>query len=120
MKKSKKEKIPKLSAVDQDVLTALKVQGESYPLEILDCINLGREEHLGSEFTFSSLYPALGRLKNKKLVDTRWGDEDESNGGARRKYYKINATGLKALTAVENYRSGLLGLFKPKILPTGD
>ena len=116
MKKSIKERIPKLSAVDQDVLTVLKVQGESYPLEILDCMNLGREEHLGSEFTFSSLYPALGRLKTKKLVDIRWGDGDK---GARRKYYKINAKGLKALTAVENYRSGLLGLLKSKILPTG-
>ncbi|MEO1672348.1 MAG: helix-turn-helix transcriptional regulator [Cyanobacteria bacterium J06631_2] len=113
--KSKIPKVAKLTAVDQDVLTVLKVQGEIYPLEILDCLNLGREENLGSKFSFGSLYPALNRLQKKGLVESRWGDEDEVTGGARRKYYKINALGLRSLDAVSQYRAGLANLLTSKL-----
>ena len=108
-KKSKDLKPVKLSAIDQDVLTVLKTQGEQYGLEVLDCLNLDREKTLGSELGFGSLYPALNRLEKKGLIGWRWGDEDEVSGGARRKYYKINALGLKSLDAVQQYRSRLEG-----------
>lgn len=117
-KKKKQAKTPqvvKLSAIDQDILTVLKVQGEIYPLEILDCLNLGREENLGSKFNFGSLYPALNRLLKKGLIDSRWGDEEEVTGGARRKYYKINALGLRSLDAVNRYRTGLARLINSKL-----
>lgn len=103
-KKSQELKPVKLSAIDQDVLTVLRVQGEQYGLEILDCLNLDRKDTLGSELSFGSLYPALNRLEKKGLIGWRWGDESEVSGGARRKYYKINALGLYSLNAVTQYR----------------
>jgi len=107
----------KISAIDQDVLTVLKTQGEQYGLKVLDCLNLDRGKTLGNELGFGSLYPALNRLEKKGLIEWRWGDEDEVSGGARRKYYKINLSGLQALQAVENYRRGLLGLNSSRSSP---
>jgi PadR family transcriptional regulator, regulatory protein PadR len=106
-KKSKELKPVKLSAIDEDILTVLKTQGEQYGLEILDYLNLEREKILGSELGFGSLYPALNRLEKKGVIEWRWGNEDEVSGGARRKYYKINALGLHALNAIQQYRAGL-------------
>ena len=104
-KKPKKLEPVKLSAIDEDILTVLKGRGELYGLEILDYLNLDREKKLGSELGFGSLYPALNRLMKKKLVTWRWGEEE--SGGARRKYFKINALGLSSLNAVQEYRTRL-------------
>ena len=105
IKKPKKLEAVKLSAIDEDILTVLKGRGELYGLEILDNLNLGRREKLGNELRFGSLYPALNRLMKKKLVTWRWGEEE--SGGARRKYFKINALGVYSLNAVQEYRTQL-------------
>ncbi|WP_425449282.1 PadR family transcriptional regulator [Dethiothermospora halolimnae] len=42
-----------------------------------------------------TLYPALKRLENKELLESYWGD---SQGGGRRKYYKITDKGIKELS----------------------
>jgi PadR family transcriptional regulator, regulatory protein PadR len=92
----------RLSAIEEDILTVL-VDRECYGLEILGYLNLGRRHTL----TFSSLYPALNRLGEKKFIDWRWGDETDSSGGARRKYYKLIDLGISTLKEVQNYREGL-------------
>ena len=48
------------------------------------------------ELKEGSLYPALHRLERRNLLSSYWG---ESEGGRRRKYYKITASGMKALEA---------------------
>lgn len=101
-KQPKKEEPVKLSAIDEDILTALGSR-ELYGLEILDELNLGRPSELG----FGSLYPALNRLEKKGLIGWRWGDEQETTGGARRKYYKITGLGLIVLREVRQYRNAL-------------
>ena len=101
-KKGEKFKIVKLSALDEDLLTAL-IGREMYGLEILDKLNLGRPIELG----FGSLYPALNRLHKKGLITWRWGDETEETGGARRKYYRVTALGEHNLKAVQYYRHQL-------------
>jgi PadR family transcriptional regulator, regulatory protein PadR len=103
-KKTKDEKIdlPRISALDEDLLTAL-LGHERYGLEILDQLNLGRPQIL----RFSSLYPALDRLDQKGLVEWRWGDEADESGGARRKYYKVTGLGAKVLRVVQEYRTSL-------------
>lgn len=99
--KRKKQPI-KLSAIDEDILTVFGGR-ELYGLEILDELNLGRPSELG----FGSLYPGLNRLIKKGLVSWRWGSEEETSGGARRKYYKITAKGAETLTEVQQYRISL-------------
>ena len=92
----------RLSAIDEDVLTAM-LGRELYGLEILDELNLGRSMSL----SFRSLYPALNRLEKKGLISWRWGDEQEGSGGARRKYYKVTGLGAEALREVQAYRAML-------------
>ena len=101
-RKPKEEEPVKLSAIDEDILTALGGR-ELYGLEILDELNLGRPIELG----FGSLYPALNRLEKKGLILWRWGDEQEVSGGARRKYYKMTALGATTLREVQQYRASL-------------
>ncbi|MGH2414619.1 MAG: PadR family transcriptional regulator [Microcystaceae cyanobacterium] len=108
-KNAKQPKPARLSAIDEDILTVLNNQRELYGLEILDCLNLGREDNLGSKLGFGSLYPALNRLEKKGLISWRWGDEEEVSGGARRKYYKITGYGVNSLNAVQKYRIQLAG-----------
>ena len=45
-----------------------------------------------------SLYPALHRMEREKLLESYWTEHD----GRRRKYYKLTASGKKALAARRN------------------
>jgi PadR family transcriptional regulator, regulatory protein PadR len=101
-KKEKETEAVRLSAIDEDILTAL-LGRELYGLEILDELNPGRPITL----SFGSLYPALNRLEKKGYLSWRWGDEQEGTGGARRKYYKVTGLGASALNEVQQYRSAL-------------
>lgn len=101
-KQDSKTEAVRLSAIDEDVLTALKGR-ELYGLEFLDELNLGRPVPL----SFGSLYPALNRLEKKGLISWRWGDKQEGSGGARRKYYKVTGLGAEALREVQEYRAML-------------
>ena len=101
-KQDKETEVVRLSAIDEDVLTAL-LGRELYGLEILDELNLGRPVVL----SFGSLYPALNRLDKKGLISWRWGDVQEGSGGARRKYYKVNGVGANTLREVQEYRAML-------------
>lgn len=96
----------RLSAIDEDILTVLKGR-ELYGLEILDNLNLDREDKLGSKLGFGSLYPALNRLEKKGFIQWRWGDETDDSGGARRKYYKMTGLGSDVLNQVQAYRASL-------------
>ena len=98
----KDQKPVRISAIDEDVLTAL-LGRELYGLEILDQLNLNRP----TELKFGSLYPALNRLQKKGLVSWQWGDEVDESGGARRKYYKVTGLGARSLRAVQEYRASL-------------
>lgn len=42
-----------------------------------------------------TLYPALKRLENKKMLESYWGDVDT---GGRRKYYRITVRGKSELS----------------------
>jgi PadR family transcriptional regulator PadR len=101
-KEENEKPLVKLSAIDQDILTAMGGR-ELYGLEILDELNLDRF----IELSFGSLYPALNRLEKKGLISWRWGDEQEVSGGARRKYYRMTGLGRTVLSEIEQYRSKL-------------
>jgi PadR family transcriptional regulator, regulatory protein PadR len=99
LKKEKEPEIVKLSAIDEDILTTL-LGRELYGLEILDELNPDRPISI----SFGSLYPALNRLEKKGLLEWRWGDEQETSGGARRKYYRVTGLGANTLKEVQLYR----------------
>jgi PadR family transcriptional regulator, regulatory protein PadR len=75
------------------ILSALRYR-KRYGLEIIQAI----ENSGGKQINFNSLYPNLKKLEKKGFVESQWGDEaPEEHTGARRKYYQITGTGIKAL-----------------------
>ncbi len=97
---AKQAETAKLSASDQDILTALGTR-ELYGLQLLKEINIGRAIKLNE----GSLYPALTKLKDKGLVSWHWGND--SSPGGRRKYFQATQLGLDSLQEVEKYREEL-------------
>ncbi|WP_299414193.1 PadR family transcriptional regulator [Acaryochloris sp. IP29b_bin.148] len=85
------------------ILAALRVH-RRYGLEILTAI----EKSGGKQIGFNSLYPNLKKLEQKGFVQSEWGDEPpEEHSGARRKYYRITATGLQALDFKQQLLTGV-------------
>lgn len=83
-----------LSSVEEYILTVLD-GNELYGLDILDAIDSGSDGKLN--FGPGTLYPTLRRLEKEGLVQSRWGDQEEGCGGARRKYYRQTPKGAAAL-----------------------
>lgn len=68
-------------------------QGPTYGYEISQTV---AEKSRGTfEMKEGSLYPALHRLEQQKFVTSSWQEFE----GRRRKYYRISASGQKALDA---------------------
>jgi PadR family transcriptional regulator, regulatory protein PadR len=98
-----------LSSVEEYILTVLD-GNELYGLDILAAIASGT----GGRFQLSAgtLYPTLRRLEKEGLVQSRWGDQEEGSGGARRKYYRQTPKGAAALGETQKIRAGLVAWAK--------
>lgn len=67
--------------------------GPSYGYEISQTVESRSQGYF--ELKEGSLYPALHRLEEQKLVKSSWQEVE----GRRRKYYELTATGKKVLAA---------------------
>lgn len=82
-----------LTTKEEIVLTALTGLPR-YALEIVRAV----EKSGAKPITPNNLYPVLKRLEKRGLVSSYWGDESPSElTGARRRYYKIEGSGYRAL-----------------------
>ncbi len=72
------------------ILLSLIAQKDSYGFEIVK--NLQFKSKNLYKMSEGTLYPALQRLEQKKLLQSYWGD---SETGGRRKYYHITDEGRK-------------------------
>lgn len=81
-----------VAASAMPLVLAILDEGESYGYAILKRI----DELSGGEleWTEGMLYPLLHRLDRLGYVESRW---DSSQGGRRRKYYRITPEGRNAL-----------------------
>ena len=63
-----------------------------------------------------TVYPALSRLERDGLVRSAWENEQEAHAEGRpaRRYYKLTAPGVKALTEATSYYRSLLPAAKPR------
>lgn len=75
------------------ILLSLIAQKDMYGFEIIK--NLKEKSSNIYSMSEGTLYPALQRLEQKKLLDFYWGD---SETGGRRKYYHITEQGKAVLT----------------------
>ena len=79
-------------AVEMLILEVISA-GPSYGYQIVQEVS-GRSKGY-FDLKEGSLYPALHRMERQKMLASFW----ESADGRRRKYYKLTATGRKALEA---------------------
>jgi DNA-binding PadR family transcriptional regulator len=89
------------------LLSILRLNDDAYGVTIRNEISkcTGREPAPGA------LYTTLDRLEEKGLVRSRMGDPTPERGGRSKRYFTVNAKGMKALTDVlRSYRRLLEGL----------
>ncbi|MEM9766491.1 MAG: PadR family transcriptional regulator, partial [Cyanobacteria bacterium P01_D01_bin.71] len=99
------DKIPSLSALEEDILTVLLGQ-ELYGLQICRAIEAASEGN--QTLKIGSLYPLLHRLEKKGLITSRMDNSAlQDRGGNRRKYYRILGKGALALTQKQKTRQNL-------------
>jgi PadR family transcriptional regulator, regulatory protein PadR len=102
-----------LGEFEQIVLLAiLRLDDEAYGVtiraEITACTD--REPAPGA------LYTTLDRLEEKGLLTSRFGDPTPQRGGRAKRYFKVSASGIEAVTrAQRSYRRLLKGLELPGV-----
>ncbi|BAY96035.1 MULTISPECIES: PadR family transcriptional regulator [unclassified Tolypothrix] len=105
-KAQNQEVVCPLSDIEEIILSVLSGQKELYGLQISKTIEVGSEGRL--QIGFGSLYPALRRLESRKLVESRWDNQESSErGGARRRYYKITSSGEESLRDKREVRESI-------------
>lgn len=83
-----------IAASTRPLVLAVLSKGESYGYSIIQQVR----ELSGGELEWSEgmLYPVLHRLEQEKLIVGRW---KESESGRKRKYYRVSASGGRAMAA---------------------
>ena len=98
-----------LGEFEQLVLFALLRLGDhAYGVPIREEI----ERRTGRDVAQGAVYTALNRLADRGFVRSRMGETTPDRGGRRRKYYRLEPAGARALdrafTEVQDMASGLL------------
>src|SRR5258708_22390462 len=75
------------------MLATLRVRDEAYGVRIAREI----EETAGRVVTRGAVYLALDRLQENGLVTARLGDATPERGGRAKKFFRVTATGLRAV-----------------------
>lgn len=100
------------------VLTIL-AEGDNYGYAIIQRVKTLTRNQI--KWTTSTLYPVLHSLENKGLLASYW---QSSEGGPRRKYYRLTAKGQKAMSVEKqqwlDVHEALMQLWSPNpgLLPT--
>jgi DNA-binding PadR family transcriptional regulator len=94
------------------LILSILSHGDSYGYEIIHQIR----EISGGELEWADgmLYPILHRLEKKRLVESYWG---KAETGRRRKYYRLQKTGLTALNEQRQHWQDLHGMLKKLVHP---
>lgn len=78
------------------ILSVLRDQKEYYGYDLINEI----KKRTAIEIAEGTLYPLMNRLKDEKLVDYKW---VEQNSGIPRKYYNITDLGLHTVMEMSTY-----------------
>lgn len=85
------------------LLAILKLGANAYGATIHEAL-----EDAGRRVSIGALYTTLSRLEQKGLVTSWMGESTETRGGRAKRYFKVLATGAKALRAAESARRKLI------------
>ena len=88
-----------ISLLEQWIMLAiLRQHPNAYGVSIQDEI----KQRTKKEYSFGSIYAALGRLQSAGYVDSREGEATNARGGRRKMYFEMNGVGRAALDHVLN------------------
>ena len=95
----------KLSITAVCVLQAIS-GGYQYGFDIID----------QTQLPSGTVYPALGRLERDGLVKSAWENDQDAHAEGRpaRRYYKLTAPGVRALSEAAAFYRSLLPVGKPR------
>lgn len=82
------------------ILSILKDRNEYYGYDLINEIKKRTEVEIAE----GTLYPLMNRLKDDKLVNSKW---VEQNSGIPRKYYHITSLGLSTVKRMLSYWNNL-------------
>jgi PadR family transcriptional regulator PadR len=86
----------------QDTLGPLEFQliallqehpNDAYGISIMQ----GVEDRTHRKRSLAAIYAALDRLQEKGMISSWWGEPTQKRGGRRKRYYKIEASGIEAV-----------------------
>lgn len=87
-----------LGTFEQFVLQAVMSQaGNGYGTTLLEAVS----QMSGRDISIGALYTTLTRLEAKKFVKSRLGETTPERGGRAKKYFTIQAPGVRALKEAE-------------------
>ena len=75
------------------LLAILRLDGDAYGVTIRDAL----EAETSREVALGAIYKTLGRLEDKGYVSSKLGDPSPQRGGRRKKLYRLEALGSRAL-----------------------
>jgi len=65
------------------------------------------EKHTGREAALGSVYAALERLQEKKLVKSRLGERTPERGGRAKRYFRVTPQGLREVREAQHALTAL-------------
>lgn len=86
------------------LLAILKLGNEGYGVNIAETVEGFKKKRI----SIGALYTTLTRLEEKGFVRSWLGEATEERGGRAKKYYAIEAPGLKALKEIHTIRTEVL------------
>ncbi len=102
-----------LGTFEFQILSVLQQQpDDAYGVTIQNRI----AERTGRDVSVGALYTALDRLEKKGFVSSRWGEPTSERGGRRKRHYRIEAPGIRAVQRTEDNleRFVVRGVLAPK------
>lgn len=97
-----------LGAFEFQVLAAIQARPkDAYGAALLETL----EYQSGKPVSSGALYVTLDRLAKKGFLSSTWGEATPERGGRRKKYYRLEATGVHAMRqTAEAFQAPAFGL----------
>ena len=96
----------RLGRFEELVLLALVRLRETYGVPIRREI----AERTGRDVSFGAVYTTLERLERKGYVSSRTGEPTRERGGRAKRYFRIEAPGIRALNETREAIASMAGL----------
>ena len=106
----------RLGPFEEAVLLAiLRLKDDAYGVSIVEDL----EQRLRRRVTVGAAYATLDRLEQNGLVAAQMGEPTAKRGGRAKKYFRLTASGAKALEAARRRMHHVWsGVSKPVVAPT--